>query len=235
MRLIASLAAFLALLTTIAMPAAAAPSTQAVDPQSVLDASARAMDAAQSMRFSGAIDMNISAEGAPISMSMPMSGAYQAPNRVSMSAQVPEVGVSMEMIIVGDRAWLREGQSAWRAQPVPAGSQASPFGVTHADWFRDFPNAQLTDLGSTYRITSTLDAAQALSSGGYSSTLGSSALPFDFSGPASVAVTIDKATNYLTSMQMELSMTVDTAEISMTMNLTFTDFNSLAIEILPPV
>ena len=40
-------------------PAYAAPTSQVADARVILDASAHAMDAAQSMRFSGAMDMSL--------------------------------------------------------------------------------------------------------------------------------------------------------------------------------
>src|SRR5688572_21489336 len=101
MRLIPGVALLAALLSTLIMPVAAAPAAQTPDTYAILEASARAMDGAQSMRFSGGIDTTVLAQGTPVHMSMPMSGAYQAPDRMTMSVQMPQAGMSMEMIMAG--------------------------------------------------------------------------------------------------------------------------------------
>jgi len=240
MRLLSGMALFAALMSTLLMPAAAAPSSQMADGPAILEATARAMDAAQSMRFSGSIDMNVSSGGSPVAMNLPMSGAYQAPDRMSMSVQMPRMGTSMDMIMVGGQMWMRNGQGEWKAQRMSEGAYASPLGMSHADWFRDFTDVNVTDLGAAYRVAAIVDVSQALSAG-YSGALGpgrSGAMPFDMSAAGSqVTLTIDKASSYMVSMQLELSMPMPdlAASMTMTMNLTFSDFNGMAVEILPPV
>ena len=59
------------------------------------------MDAAQSMRFSGAMDMSFSVGDAPKAMNIPMSGTYQAPDRMQMQMQMPDIGTSMEIQLLG--------------------------------------------------------------------------------------------------------------------------------------
>jgi hypothetical protein len=239
MRLVSGVALLAVLLSTLIAPVAAAPSTQMPDTYAVLEASARAMDGAQSMRFSGAIEMTVSTQGTPVHMTMPMSGAYQAPDRMMMSVQMPQAGMSMEMIMVSGQMWMRMGQGAWRAQRVSPDMTASPMGMSHADWFRDLLDVAIADAGSSYRVTATVDVAQAMNAG-YSSALGPgmAGMPIDMSAVSSqVTLQIDKATNYITSMQMDITMPVPDMATTMdiTMQMGFSDFNSLVAEILPPV
>ena len=59
---------------------------------------------------------------------------------------------------------------------------------------------------------------------------------YDFTTFVKGTLTIDKATSYMTSMRMDLAITAPdrSTTISMTMNMSFTDFNGVAGEILPP-
>jgi hypothetical protein len=239
MRLLSSIALLAALMSTLVVPVAAAPAAQMPDTGALFQASAQAMDGAQSMRFSGSIDMTVTAQGSPVNVSMPMSGAYQAPDRMTMSVQIPQAGGSMEKIMVGQQVWMRLGQGGWQVQRAPADSQANPLGKTHADWFHDLTDVAVIDTGSAYRVTATVDVAQALSMG-YASAFsaGRTGLPIDPNAIGSqVALTIDKATSYITSMRMDVTMPVPdlSANMVMTMNMDFSDFNNVATEILPPV
>lgn len=239
MRLISCIALFAALMPTLLMPVAAAPASQMADANAIFEVSARAMDSAQSMRFSGSIDITVTSERSPVTMSMPMSGAYQAPDRMTMSVQMPQAGGSMDMIMVGAQMWMRTGQGAWRVQRTSAATSASPLGKTHEEWFRDLMDVAITDAGAAYRVTATMDVAQAMSAG-YASAFGPgmSGLPTDPSAVSSqVALTIDKATSYIVSMQMDITMPVPdlAASMLMTMNMSFSDFNNMAAEIMPPV
>jgi hypothetical protein len=239
MRLIFGVALYAALLSTFLMPVAAALATQVADATAILEASARAMDSAQSMSFSGSVDITVTANRSPIQMSMPMSGAYQAPDRLTMSFQMPQAGGSMDMIMISGQMWMRTGQGPWRAQRVSSDAYASPLGKSHAEWFRDLTDVAISDVGGAYRVTATMDVAQAMSAG-YSSALGPGAgsLPIDLStAGAQVTLTIDKATSYIVSMKLDMTMPVPdlAATMVMTMNMNFSDFDSLAAEILPPV
>jgi hypothetical protein len=239
MRLVSAYTVFVALMAMLLPTAYAAPTSQAVDARAVLDASARAMDAAQSMRFSGAMDMSVPMADGPKAMNIPMSGTYQAPDRMQMQMQLPDMGTSMEMIMVGGQVWTRKGQGAWQPMAADHDAYASPVGMSHSDWFGGFLDPVATDIGNAYRITAELDMSAALGVG-YAgplepSTAGSSV---DASAvPAEVTLTIDKASSYMTSMRMDLAMpTPDRSTIiSMTMLMSFTDFNGVAGEILPPV
>jgi hypothetical protein len=239
MRLIPGIALLAVLMSSLISSAAAASSAQTTDTWTILEASARAMDGAESMRFSGSIEMTVSAQGTPVQMSMPMSGAYQAPDRMTMSVQMPQAGMSMDMIMVGGQMWMRMGQGAWRAQRVPRDAAANPMGMSHADWYRDLMEISIADAGSAYRVTAAMDVAQAMNAG-YSSAFstGMSGLPIDTSAVSSqVTLTIDKTTSYIVSMQMDISMPVPDLATTMDMSMTmaFSDFNVRAAEILPPV
>ena len=238
MRLVSACAVLVALMAILLPPAYAAPTSQVADARAILDASAHAMDAAQSMRFSGAMDMSFSMGDAPKAMSIPMSGTYQAPDRMQMQMQMPDMGTSMEMIMVGGQVWTRSGQGAWQSKAAERDGYASPLGMSHSDWFSGFSNPVITYIGNAYRITAELDISATLGAG-YAGPLGpgTAGSSVDTSGvPAEVTLTIDKATSYMTSMRMHLAIPAPdrSTTISMTMNMSFTDFNAVAGEILPP-
>src|SRR5206468_396808 len=153
MRLVSGCALLVALMAILLPPAYAAPTRQEADARAILDASARAMDAAQSMRFSGAMDMSFSVGDAPKAMNIPMSGTYQAPDRMQMQMQMPDIGTSMEMIMVGGQAWTRKGQGAWQSTGAEHDAHASPLGMSHSDWFGGFSKPVATDIGNAYRVT----------------------------------------------------------------------------------
>ena len=236
MRLLPRLALFVAL-TTMFLPSALAAPAQQADARSILDRSAQAMDAAQSMRFAGSMDMTVSVADSPISISMPMSGAYQAPDRMTMNVQVPDMSTSMDMVMVGGQVWMRSGAGLWKASPA-GDAYASPLGMNHQDWVNGLTDVAATDLGNTYRASGTMDISDALKAGYSGAGLsGRTRTAVDFSGStAQIVLTIDKATNYMVAMQMDLAMPLPdfSAAMSMTMNMSFTDFNGVAEEIRAP-
>lgn len=207
MRFVAGIALFASLMSTLLPAVFAAPAQQGADARAVLSASAQAMDAAASMRFSGAMDVTVSIGDAPTAMNMPMSGAYQAPDRMMMTVQMPDLGSSMDVVMVGGLVWTRTGRGPWKAAPASSAAYASPLGMSHADWVASLIDPVAIDLGSSYRVSAGMDVSDALRAG-YTGAAGPgrSTAGIDFSGTsAKIALTIDKATNYIVSMQMDLA------------------------------
>jgi hypothetical protein len=237
MRFISSVALLAALLSTLLTPAFAAPAEQAADVRSILASSALVMDSTRSMSFSGGMTMTIPMGSTPRVLSMPMSGSYQAPDRMTMTVDMPDMGTSMDMITVGGQIWTRTGQGPWLAAPA-RDAYASPLGMSHAEWVGGFINPVVTDRGDTYRVTAGLDASDALKAGFNATASPDVADTVDFSGViAQVSLTIDKATSYMVSMQMDLPMPMPrySLTINTTTNMTFADFNNMAVEIIAPV
>ena len=239
MRFIRGVALMVALMSTLLPPAFAAPSQQGADVLAALSASAQAMDAATSLSFSGAMDVTVSAANGSTAMNMPMSGAYQAPDRMMMAVQMPDLGTSMEVVMVGGQVWKRTGRGPWKATPASSDAYASPLGMSHADWVASVTEPAVTDLGSSYRIDAGMDVSDALKAGFTGATgPGRSNASVDFSGTsAKIALTIDKTTNYMMSMQMDLAFPMPdySATMTMAMSISFAEFNSMAVDILPPV
>ncbi len=238
MRFVSGIALFAALVSTLLLPASAAPAQQGADARAVLNANAQAMDAAMTMRFSGAMDVTVSKGNTSTAMNMPMSGAYQAPDRMMMTVQMPDLGTSMEVVMVEGEVWTRTGRGPWKVTPASSDAYASPLGMSHADWVASLIDPVVTDLGSTYRVSAGMDVSDALKAG-FTGASGPGGSPgIDVSGTnAKIALTIDKATNYMVSMQMDLALPMPaySASMALTMNINFSDFNSMAVDILPPV
>ena len=228
-----SIFAILFALSLSAAPLRAAPEGQPADPREILAASAQAMDSAQSMRFAGAMDMDLGLTASRPTLTLPLSGAYQAPDRMSMTMQMPGGGSSIDLVMVGSQVWMRTGQGTWKPQEARGGS-ATVVGMSHAEWFSGFTDPVMTDVGTAYRITAGVDLSDAVRAGYGSQSSGGL---LDLSSSAQqITLTIDKATSYMTAMQLELALPIPelSATIAATMNVTFSDFNNAGVDILAP-
>lgn len=237
MRFISTIALLAALMSTLLTPAFAAPAEQAADARAILGASALVMDTTRSMSFSGVMEMTIPMGSTPTVMSMPMSGSYQAPDRMTMTVDMPDMGTSMDMVMVGEQIWMRTGRGAWLAAPA-RDAYASPLGMSHAQWVGGFINLVVTDLGDAYRVSAGLDVSDALKAGFNATASPDLADTVDFTGvTAQISLTIDKATNYMTAMQMDLPMPMPRYSliVNTTMYMNFADFNNMAVDIIAPV
>jgi len=170
---------------------------------------------------------------------MPLSGAYQAPDRMTMSIEMAELGTSVDMVMVGGQVWIRTGRGPWQTSRLAADELARPLGMTHADWVAGLTDPVVRDLGSAYEVSAGMDVSNALRAG-FMSAAGSERLAssVDFTAAtAQIALTIDKATNYMTSMQMDLSFPMPAygADMTMTTTMDFTDFNAMGVEISAPM
>ena len=170
-------------------------------------------------------------------VTMPVSGAYQAPGRMSMSTLVPYFNVPIDAIMVESQAWTRTGSEPWRATSGEQPSYASVVGVSYTDWFRTLGDPVVTDLGDTYRVTVGTAPAD-LARPPATPRRWSAGMPVDVSsGVTHTVLSIDKATNYLTAMQIDLTLPVPDLATNMvvTLHLSFSDFDSAGVDIRPPV
>jgi hypothetical protein len=236
-------------------PAAATPAEQLPDPDGLLESAGQAMDRVQAMRFSGPMEINMGSPGSSFAMTMTMSmeGEFQAPDRVRMSMDMGMLGMSIDMVIIGDTAWMRMGSDVpWEAVPMdrsmmPMGSMN--FAQQNREYSQFLLNKAVADAGQFYRVSGDLDMAGAISAGsdaassfmtgGMGGMGGMSSLPAELGGmTAHLTYIIDKSTLYMHGVEMV--MAVPTGELgmgdmSMRMNLGISGFNDPSINIAAPM
>lgn len=242
-----------ALLALLAIaPAAAAPAAQPPDPMALLESSSNAMDGVRSMRFGGPMEINMGGADTSFSMAMTMSmeGEFQAPDRVRMSIDLGMMDMSVDMVIIGDEAWMRTGSDTpWEAMPMDRAM--SPMGTMNfAQQNREFSrfvlNPSIVDAGDFYRLAADLDIAGAISAGSDAAAAfmgggmgGMSALPMELGGmTARLTYIIEKSTHYMHGMEMVMALPmgeVGMGDMSMRMNLGISGFNDPTINIAAPM
>lgn len=223
------------------------------DARAILEASASAMDNARSMRISGTVDIQATSAGMSFAVAMPILADYQAPDRFRFAVDVAMMGLSIEGIVIGDQVWTRVGEEQWESMsPGQLGAPIDPAsfaGFRNAEFVRYLLSPTLSDLGASYRVSGDLDVVGALGAGGgMGALLGDpmGMMSMDLSGiTARITATINKSSLYMETMEMEMAMAMPALEtgaggqmagnLSVTISITFSDFNSPAIDIRPPL
>jgi hypothetical protein len=225
------------------------------DAYALLEASSSAMGRVRSWRFSGAIDVRFADRGTSFSQAMPVSGEG-AQDRQRLVVEVPMMGRSVEMIMIGDQVWMRMGERPWEsASWADFGVPVDPFSVfkptSGAQLARYLLNAQLSEVGAAYRVSADLDASQSVAElGDQASGLGSEAfarMGLDLSAmKAQMVLTINKSTLYIETMELAITMSLPAGqgpvtgalpiggEASVAFRLNLSGFNDPAIDIQPP-
>lgn len=226
------------------------PQLQQLDARGVMEASIKAMESARSLRFTGTIRFSATtgeASRPEMSLSLPvrLTGEFQSPDGVHLVMEAAMFGPPLEVVSIGGQSWGRQGQGPWEefgelTQPTRPTGRPSDWALP-----RTLQNATLTDVGTSYRVSTDIDSAFLAEATGFLQAdlprFGVRGVP-ELTG--TVTLTVDKKTLYLETLelQMDLAMPVPTTErtpaaaaTSLTMQFSFSDFNSPAIEIQPPV
>ena len=249
-------AGVLALLLAVQAPANL-PRAAAEDVDSILEASAIAMEAVQSLRFSGTGEMSFGTGPTGSSMTMEVSGAYRAPDRLQISISMDTRadggwGASMgngavEMVVIGDQIWGRMGSQDWETSSLgemmggfdatmvtPAMFSPSTFTRPDTNFDGLLPGATVSDDGGVYRISANADLADVVGRM-VPEELGGPMMMADlFSGPARVQLSLDisRTTLYVERIQVTVSLFPEMM-ISFTGNMS--DFDSPSVSIEPPM
>ncbi|HZT06261.1 MAG TPA: DUF6612 family protein [Chloroflexota bacterium] len=238
---------------TAATPTAiSAPTTAALpDARALLDASNAAMNGVTSMRMRGAMDFQMDATDMSFSMNMPITAEFVAPDRMHMTISSGALGFSGEILMVGSQLWTRSGDGSW--ETMSSSDLSAPVNPTmmarpgNTDLSRFLINPTVSDEGASYRVSTDVDMAQAIAEGSSAaSMMGTDMTGMDMFDLSSMTVhlnlSVNKATQYVDSMEMTMTMVMPDTEMSagsagsMTIHLNFTvtDFNNPAIRVEPP-
>lgn len=231
-RRVANLLVPLLVLVTAA-PAAAQP----LDPFTFLDEVNAANEAVTSLRFSGAISVDVvGPRGESFSLSIPFSGTTRGEDaHVSMSlAGLGFIGAEdIEIITAGGSTCQRFGLGPWT--PIQDDSSGFSFDTQFAQSLqaRLLVNPYLSDEGELYRLTSELDLAAAADVPGL--TL-SGLVPGEVSGmlAASMEMVISKPALYLTELFVDVGAESEGASVTAHIHMAFSDHNDPSIVNTPP-
>jgi len=203
------------------------------------------MDKVATMRFNGSMDLAVEAEGLSYAMTIPMTGEYEAPDRVHTLGEVGSLGFSSETISIGSLAWSRsaagdvwsQDSSSQFGTPVNPAQMSKLNAAQMAGFLLD---PALTDAGSTYQLASDLDMARALAPGSGAPIFGEDMMDTSFldldAATGQMTLTINKSTRFVEGMELTMTLPVKepAGSIGIHLNLTFTDFNNAAIAVNPP-
>lgn len=234
-------AALFALLAPITgAPAMAAASSQEPDARAILEASFQAMGAVESWRFSGVSDTRVAVAGSSISFAMQLSAEYRAPDRFRIKVDAERMGPSSEAVRVGDRVWSRTGQQPW--EPGIGGEFAqglgpSSFTLANVDMLSYFSDLVIFEAGAgaAYTISSQFDLAAFMEIPIFSSLLGDMDITSMSKFEPRITWTINKSSLLVENESVEIFMAMPRGEISVSMRMTYSDFDSPNIEINPPL
>jgi hypothetical protein len=245
-------------------PLAAAAQPRSPDPYETLQASANAMQSVEAARFTGTVDMRMISSGSSMTMTMGMAGEYRAPDRMHMTIDLgslmgavadPSLTGPMEMVIVGDNAWMRIGSQPWESAAGGMGTGMSRSGMMSPAYLnrhisemgRYIPNAVLVETGGVYQIRGDLDLNAAMADGMEmaammgmdvpTSSMPPSAMQMFENMTARVSASINRSTMFMEGMQITMNMPEPrgSGEMVMTLDVAFTDYNSPSIQIQPPL
>ncbi len=247
-----------------AFPLAVAAQPRSPDPYDILEASANAMNGVQAARFTGTVDMRMASGGTAMSMSMGMAGEYRAPDSVRMTIDLgsllgsfgdPSMSGPMEIVIVGDDAWMRMGSQPWESMTGSMGMGMSYSRMTSpADFNRHIgqmgryiPNAVFAETGGVYQVQGDLDLNAAMADGMEMSAMMGMDMPASAMGPstmqmfesmtASFSASINRSTLLMEGMQVTINIPDlrGSGDMAMTVDMTFSDYNSPSIQIQAPL
>jgi hypothetical protein len=235
------------LVPPIALPTLvpSAGSSSAPNPRALIENTSAVMNRVTTMRFTGAMDMEVEAEGMTFVMRLPLAGDYVAPDRMHMTIEMRSMGFSGEMISVGGQVWTRAAGDPWDQ------TSATQFGapVNPAQMSRLNPtqmnailmNPTVGDLGTSYRLAGDVDVAKAMTeSPTGSSVFGDNMIDtsaMDLSGATGrLTMSVNKTSMLLESMELVMTFPVTDPEGSIRLRATmsFADFNNPTIRVDPP-
>lgn len=266
---LAILPALLAIIMLVgSFPHAVAAQPRSPDPYDILEASANAMNNVQAARFTASVDMRMASGGTSMNMQMTMGGEYRAPDRMRMTMDLgnllgaladPSMTGPMEMIIIGDNAWMRVGSQPW--EPMYSGmgmgmsrsssmSNAADFQRHMREMGRYIPNAVLAETPAGYEIRGDLDLNAAMADLMDMSSMMGMGMPTSSMTPSEMQMLenmttrftarINRSTLFMEGMRITMDVseprgTGSSGSMVITFDASFSDYNSPTIVIEPPL
>ncbi len=247
------------------LPQAVSAQPRSPDPYDILEASTNAMNGVQAARFTGTFGMRMASGGTSMNVQMTMGGEYRAPDRLRMTMDLgnllgsladPTMTGPMEMIIIGDDAWMRAGSQPW--EPLAGGmgmgmsrsgsvSNVADFQRHIREMGRYIPNAILVETPAGYEVRGDLDLNTAMADGMEMYSMMGMDMPTSSMPPSTTEMfenmtarftaTINRSTLYMEGVRITMDMPEPRGSGSMVMTLdfTFSDYNSPGIVIEPPM
>lgn len=241
--LVRSLAVVAAAIFVLGAPALAQAPSPVPDAQTLIRATTDATDGARSLRFTSRLETEVKAPGLSRSIVVPMSGEYQAPDRVRLRI---EAAGSQEVIAVGNALWARSRDGEWqRSLPAALGLAADPSAWVRpraADYLLFVLNPTVTEEGTSYRLSGGLDVTRAVREGpGLRGLLAMGPIDADSLDWTAAAGTftaiIQKSTPYLDSLDVVINAPVPRVrgDASIRLRFTVSEVDSGAIDVRPPL
>ena len=238
----------------------ASPLGQTPNAETLLTQSGQALSETTSFRLEGAVEMGTASRGSTVSMAFPLTGEFVAPDRAHLGLDAAALGFDFEAVMIGQTVWVRMNGESWdtvNGMNLGSGSPAagSSFMDTQGDAGRYLRDPRVVEEGGLYRITGTIDVEEAIAGvtpppdlaarfGAPTSIGRGMGMPNMAGSTIGFVYLIDRATMYPSSM--ELTMTLPDmpsfsggasrpSEVTITVRITYRDFNDPSIAVDAPV
>jgi hypothetical protein len=230
-----------ALALVVGAPALAQAPGPLPDSRALIQSTIDATDGARALRFSSRLVTEIKAPGLSRTIAVPMSGEYQAPDRLrlQLSARPPR-----EVVAEGTGLWSRVGEGSWQPTlPAALGIPADPNAWVRpraGDYLLYATDPSVADDGGAYRLSGRLDIARALrESSGAVGVLRMAPIDLDnvdwIAATAELKATIQKPVPYLTELEVRINAPAPRirGDVAMRLDFALADFDDPTIDVQP--